>query len=81
MLVVSLKKASKCVEEDWGAFCEAGYYNFIVIERNVEGLYNIGAFEGVEENEWWYKHDDEKNCWVKCKKPKVLNGLCNFGMG
>lgn len=69
----TLEKAKQCVDEDWANFDEAGYYNFIVIEGLLEGCY-----PGLGDNEWWYKHDREKNKWVPCEKPNSYKGLVNF---
>ena len=76
-----LQTAMKCVEEDWAGFDEAGYYNYIVIERMVEGLYNISGFDLAKPSEWWYRHDYEARKWVPCEKPKCLVGTVSFGMG
>ena len=77
----SLDKAKQCVEEDWADFDEAGYYNYVVIERNVEGLYNINGFELDIQTEWWYKFDDDNNKWVVCEKPDWSVGIVGWGLG
>ena len=76
----NLKTAQKCVEEDWADFDEAGYYNYIVIERMVEGLYNMSGILLDRQTEWWYVYDDVKK-WVPCSKPKSLKHMINFGLG
>ena len=76
-----LKIAKQCVEEDWADFDEAGYYNYVVIERNVEGLYNINGFELDIQTEWWYKFDDDNNKWVVCEKPDWSVGIVGWGLG
>ncbi len=76
----NLKKAQKCVEEDWADFDEAGYYNYIVIERMVEGLYNLSGVLLDRQTEWWYVYDEVKK-WVSCEKPKCLKHMINFGLG
>lgn len=75
-----LEKAKKCVEEDWGAFNEAGYYNYIIIERVVEGLYNLNGLDLNDESvgEHWYRYE---NKWIPCQKPKMLFGTIGFGLG
>ena len=74
-----LETAKKCVEEDWAGFDEAGYYNHIVIEKMVEGLYNL---QGLDDPvEVWYRHDYESRKWVPCEKPKTLFGTIGFGLG
>ena len=80
-----LETAQKCVENDWGAFDEAGYYNTIVIEKVYPGLYNIGAFDEKDAHiqyEWWYRHERKPHSkWVACEKPNFGVSVCNFGIG
>ena len=79
-----LEKAKTCVLEDWASFSEAGYYNYVVIERVVEGLYNL---DGMELNdldklgEWWYVCKESYPKWIECEKPKELTGIVSFGIG
>lgn len=75
-----IEKAKQCVEEDWGGFCEC-LYNFIVIEKVYEGLYNLKANHLDEQVEWWYSHNDESNKWVVCEKPAEKENIINFGIG
>ena len=75
-----LNTARKCVIEDWGAFEEAGYYNHIVIEKVVEGLYNI---EGTmnKPNQWWFRFDGNERKWVECVIPNAVNHVINISVG
>ena len=74
-----LRVAQKCVEEDWPDIDEAGYYNHVVIERVVEGLYNISGHKLDRQTEWWYKYNKGK--WIPCEKPKAVKMIVNFGLG
>jgi hypothetical protein len=76
-----LKEAKRCVEEDWAHFDESGYYNHIVIELTMEGLYNINGIMLDQKKEWWYRHNWNERRWVKTKKPQILKGIINFGLG
>ena len=69
----TLERAKECVEGDYAAFAEAGYYNYIVIE----GLWE-GCYPGLGDYEWWYKHDWENNKWVSCEKPETVGSIVNF---
>ena len=76
-----LATAQKCVEEDWGGFEEAGYYNFIVIERTVEGLYNIsGTNDNTIQTEWWYLFDHKERKWKASEKPNWSLGIIGWGL-
>lgn len=74
----SLEEAKKCVENDSMGFDEAGYYNFIVIERVVEGIYNMGGHGLDKICEWWYTYTEDGEIWVECKKPKIFKDTCDF---
>ena len=76
-----LERAKECVQHDWGSFSEAGYFTHIVIERVVEGLYNIAGFDLDNQSEWWYSFNTELRKWVPCKKPDFLAGCVGFGLG
>jgi len=75
-----LATAQKCVKEDWADFDEGRYYNYIVIEKNTEGLYNMGV-DLDEQYEWWYQFDCKQEKWIICEKPIYLEGTIGFGMG
>ena len=72
-----LERAKDSVRRDVGGLCEAGYYNYIVIEESPEGIYGITS----SERSWWFYHSDLKNCWVECEKPKQLTPVIGFGIG
>ncbi len=76
-----VETAIKCVEEDWADFDEAGYYNYIVIERMVEGLYNMSGFDHDGRTEWWFEYDYKLNKWTACEKPDWSVGILNWGLG
>lgn len=76
-----LETAQKCVDEDWAGFYEAGWYNYVVIERMVEGLYNLSGLCLDRQTEWWYRYDNNTGKWVPCDKPECLKGVVNFGLG
>jgi hypothetical protein len=75
-----LAKAQKCVEEDWADFDENWYYNYIVIEKNTEGLYNMSNDLG-KQYEWWYRFDYKQEKWIACEKPQWSVGTINWGLG
>ena len=75
----SLEKAKECVEKGWGALDECGYYNHLVIERVVEGLYNLSGDDLDKDTTWWYKYDHEGDRWVPCEVPKVFGCGNSFG--
>ena len=74
----SLEKAQRAVVEDWGHFDECGYYDYIVIQEEYEGLYNIAGLCLDKQTEWWYRRDYDKNLWVSCEKPEALGGMVSF---
>lgn len=76
-----LDAADQCVTEDRGGFSEAGFYNYIVIEKVNVGLYNIPKNKFDSQFEWWYRHNDKRNKWERCKKPMLVNHVINFGIG
>jgi hypothetical protein len=77
----NLKTAQKCVEEDWPDIDEAGYYNYVVIERVVEGLYNMSGMLLDRQTEWWYSFDYKQEKWIACEKPQWSVGTINWGLG
>jgi len=77
----SLNAAKLCVLNDYGDLNEAGYYNYLVIERLSEGLYPGCGRSDEEQSEWWFKRDYELNKWVPCLKPKSMMGVISFGIG
>ena len=76
----SLEKAKECVEKGWGALDECGHYNHLVIERVVEGLYNLSGDYLDKDITWWYKYDYKENRWVSCERPKLFNKTVGFWM-
>jgi len=75
----SLEKAKECVENDWGGFSEAGYYDYIVIEKVVEGLYNAwNAPDPVldKQHQWWYTYDGSR--WITTDSPECYKNLVDF---
>ena len=70
-----LKDALYTVKSDWADLEEHGYYNFLVIEGMVKGLYG-----GMSLNEeFWYIRKNGK--WEKTDKPKCFKQVHNFGIG
>jgi hypothetical protein len=73
----SLERAQQSVENNYGHFDECGYYNYIMIESVVEGLYNLAKYDIiVEQTEWWYKYDRGEERWIPCCKPKCFCNVC-----
>jgi len=72
----SLEKAMECVENGWGSLDECGYYNYLVIERVVEGLYNLAGSDVDKPLDWWYKYDG--NQWTPCERPSVFRQVHGF---
>jgi hypothetical protein len=75
----SLEAAQKCVSNNNGSLDECGYYNHLVIERVVEGLYGLLG-DGDKQTEWWYKYDHSADKWVACEKPKIFRQTIGFWM-
>jgi len=82
------EKAIQCIRENWGDIYECGYYNYALVEKISEGLYNIGgAQEGLEES--WFTVEpiqDEEGCVrdyniEETNKPDFLDKVINFSMG
>jgi hypothetical protein len=76
----SLERAKKCVESGWGSLDDGGYYNYLIIERVVEGLYNLSGLDLDKETSWWYKFDYKEDEWVPCEKPKIFHQVSGFWM-
>lgn len=75
----TLEKAEECVRKDWGDLDEAGYYNYLVIERLREGLYPSVSLN--PDHQLWFKHDRTEDKWVKTEKPECLSNIVGFGIG
>ena len=73
-----LENAKKCVEWNSGYLDERGYYNHLVIEQVVEGLYGLSGYTDGEQREWWYKYDHSADKWIACEKPKIFKQTHGF---
>ena len=71
----NLKDARKSVENDDGLFNEAGYYQYIVIEKMREGIYPCAKIR------WWFEYNDESHSWLPIDDPDFSNGIVNYGIG
>jgi hypothetical protein len=74
---LELRQAKNAVINDVGSLSEAGYYNYIVIEESPEGIYGVSQ----QDYQWWFSHNDVKNCWESCVKPENQVGIVGFGVG
>ena len=82
------EEAIQCVKDNWGDIYECGYYNYALVEKSVEGLYNMNT-PGWEEH-WFsvkpvhfeYESQPTTEYIVKSvDKPEFLEGVVNFSMG
>jgi plasmid replication initiation protein len=73
-----LDKIEKILNDNLGDINEDGYYNFAVVEKTLEGLYN---FNGDKDAELWYKWDKEKENYQRCNKPRCFDSTIGFGIG
>lgn len=75
----SLEDADECLKNDWGSLDEAGYYRYAIIERVMEGLYNLHNSD--KKREWWHKRDCKFNAWYPIEKPNKVKHICNWSIG
>jgi hypothetical protein len=74
----TLEQAQNCIANDWGNLNECGYYDYLVIQEEHAGLYNIAGLCLDTQTEWWYSRDYSKNEWVPSEKPEALKSMVNF---
>jgi len=75
----SCETALKCVDEDWADFDEGCYYNYLVIEKLIEGLYP--SISPDSDEQMWFKYERENDKWVRCEKPHSLRHIVGFSIG
>ena len=71
----TLEGARKNVIGNAESLCEAGYYQYAIIEA-----FGPGWYPNAEIEEWYEFSDDGKEA-KKIKKPKKYEQVCNFGIG
>jgi len=71
----SIEGARKNVVGNAESLCEAGYYQYAIIEAFGPGWYPNAKIEE------WYEFIDQGRKAKKIKKPKKYANTCNFGIG
>ena len=71
-----LEKAKQCVKENWGDLCEAGYYEYAVIE-DVE----LGIYQSYKSNPIFYKWNDKDLEYQEIERPNQFKGWAGFTIG
>lgn len=71
----SIKGARNNIIGNAESLCEAGYYQYAVIEAFGPGWYPQA------EKEEWYKFIDQGKKTLKINKPNKYGQMCNFGIG
>ena len=66
--------AKNAVSTNYGNMNEC-LYNYLVIEDIGFGIHALA------EKEWWYRFSDQKNGWVKIKRPEWAGGTINWAIG
>lgn len=70
-----VEAAKKVVYNNYGDIHEAGYYNYCVIERIEEGLYQFDT------NPLWYEWSKSKGGFVDCLAPLAAKHTIGFSIG
>lgn len=72
---ISLEDARGTVKDCCESLCEAGYYQYAIIEVFGPGWYPNAKIEE------WYEFTDHGKKVKKIKKPKQYANTCGFGIG
>lgn len=72
-------KAIEAVEANFGDLYEAGYYTWIVIDCQHEGIHGLG---GLEVDPIWFHWEGQRSGkWVRVETPEWSKYYVNFSIG